>query len=516
MGLVSSVFGGIGRAIDDLMSGAGNIGSSISYLTGRTGRLLQEGAEESIKRNGRILNRQEQARGVFNRTTLKGQIVQERLAMQGPAPLTSVKDAVNTLASQDRRYATNTTKYEKALASRARARSFLGKRLAPAAALIGGGYIGGAIMRNIVDERKAYYGEEAYTARYGEGGERAASLIETAGLVVGGSALIGKDPISGTAKLAKRLSKKSRHKAIRSRIIEREAEKRALGKVGPVASVEERVKRNSRITPGMRKSMEAPVTRRQRRIARQLRDETLGRADKVVPMGTTGRYSVGQKTIPGAPPRRRYRDMPEDRRINAADQLEGEYIQASARRNAEDNYKRQLESEAKKQFRREQKTFNKTLRKERKSLEKELKKKNVSLTPEMKNLKERVGRQTKLVKQNQRRAGLYTTPLLAAGAVGGVAAVALYPEPMTAIALTAGIGALAAPGAVGFALRHKAALGVAAATVATGAAIGMNTPQYAAAEGNIQEVNYARQSATQKLNYSTAGLVQAIHNNRRM
>ena len=516
MGLISKVFRGIGSTIDDMMSGAGNVGASVSYLTGRTGRLLQEGAEESIRRNGRILNRQQQARGVFNRTTLKGQIVQERLAMQGPAPLTSVKDAVNTLASQDRRYATNTTKYEKALASRARAKSFLGYRAAPAAALIGGGYIGGAMMRNVVEQRKAYYGEEMYASRYGEGGERAASLIETAGLVVGGSALLGMDPVSGTAKLAKRLSKKSRHQAIRSRILEREANRRTLEKVGPVASVEERVRRNSRVTPGMRKSMEAPVTRRQRRIARQLRDETLGRADQVVPMGTTGRYSSGQRTIPGAKPRRGYRDMPEDRRVNAANQLEGRYMQASSRRNAEVNFRRQIESEAKKQFRREQKTFNKTLRKERKLLEKELGQKNMPLTPEMKNLRERVGRQNKLIKQNSRLAGLYSGPLVAAGAVGLGTAAVLAPDPMITIGTSVALGAAMAPRAVGFALRHKAALGVAGATVATGAAIGMNMPQYAAAEGNIQEVNYARQSATQKLNYSTAGLVQAIHNNRRM
>jgi hypothetical protein len=51
MGLISNVFRGIGSTIDDMMSGAGNVGASISYLTGRTGRLLREGAEESIARN---------------------------------------------------------------------------------------------------------------------------------------------------------------------------------------------------------------------------------------------------------------------------------------------------------------------------------------------------------------------------------------------------------------------------------------------------------------------------------
>jgi hypothetical protein len=233
-------------------------------------------------------------------------------------------------------------------------------------------------------------------------------------------------------------------------------------------------------------------------------------------MGTTGRYSTGQRIIPGAKPRRRYRDMPEDRLDNAASQLGGKYEQASARRNAEVKFRRQIESEAKKYNREDQKAFNKALRKERKLVEKELKRKDVPLTPEMEKLKKGVTRQHELIKQNSRLAGLYMGPLVIAGAAGLGATAVLSPDPMTTIATSAVFGAITTPKAVAFALRHKAALGVAGATVATGAAIGMNTPQYASAEGDIQEVSYARQSATQKLNYSTAGLVQAIHNNRRM
>jgi hypothetical protein len=44
----------------------------------------------------------------------------------------------------------------------------------------------------------------------------------------------------------------------------------------------------------------------------------------------------------------------------------------------------------------------------------------------------------------------------------------------------------------------------------------MNITPSPAAEGNIEEVIPARQSAIRRLNYSTAGLVQSIHNNRRM
>ena len=59
-------------------------------------------------------------------------------------------------------------------------------------------------------------------------------------------------------------------------------------------------------------------------------------------------------------------------------------------------------------------------------------------------------------------------------------------------------------------------VGVAAATIATGAAIGGSIPAPAAAEGNIEEVMYNKTSPVRKLTYSTAGLVQSIHNNRRM
>lgn len=529
MGLISKVFRGIGSTIDDMMSGAGNVGASVSYLTGRTGRLLQEGAEESIRRNGRILNRQEQARGVFNRTTLKGQIVQERLAMQGPAPLTRVKDAVNTLASQDIRYATNTTKYEKALASRARAKSFLGYRVAPAAALIGGGYIGGAMMRNVVEQRKAYYGEEMYASRYGEGGERAASLIETAGLVLGGSALFGMDPVSGTAKLVARRKEYYKYGALvkkQSKEIKKvkremafEAKKQAMrnakmeqlrGPTGPLKSVKRIDDSTTLIMPisakkryplfntgeimdPRRGSVDSLISRfKANRAARRARKDFVGGFQP----HTTG---TGR-------PARRQRVVKSQRRDRQAQRLadeasEGAYNESLARSRFKDTMRaeKRVIKDRYKEMRQSAKGRNHEQNLER-----------------IERLQKQKAKFIKGMESKKRMAGLYSGSILGtAAAVGGAGAI-LYPEPMTAIALTAGIGTIMAPKAVGFALRHKAAVAVAGATVATGAAIGMNTPRYAAAEGNIQEVNYARQSATQKLNYSTAGLVQAIHNNRRM
>lgn len=55
---------------------------------------------------------------------------------------------------------------------------------------------------------------------------------------------------------------------------------------------------------------------------------------------------------------------------------------------------------------------------------------------------------------------------------------------------------------------------VGAATVA-GAYIGTNTARYPAAEGNITEIQ-DQSSVVRKLNYSTAGLTQALHYNRKV
>ena len=51
--------------------------------------------------------------------------------------------------------------------------------------------------------------------------------------------------------------------------------------------------------------------------------------------------------------------------------------------------------------------------------------------------------------------------------------------------------------------------------MAAGAAFSMNRPMYPAAEGNITDVQYNRSSVVSRMNFSTAGLTQALYNNRK-
>jgi hypothetical protein len=66
----------------------------------------------------------------------------------------------------------------------------------------------------------------------------------------------------------------------------------------------------------------------------------------------------------------------------------------------------------------------------------------------------------------------------------------------------------------GFIVKHRAPIAAAGVAIGAGAAIGMSVPSPAAAEGQIESIQYDKQSPIQKLNYSTAGIVQSIHNNR--
>lgn len=110
--------------------------------------------------------------------------------------------------------------------------------------------------------------------------------------------------------------------------------------------------------------------------------------------------------------------------------------------------------------------------------------------------------------------------LTAAGvtAGAGVAAGALYAPGLTAIVALAPEVAKAFPitrAAGRFVARYPVSSMLGVGALGAGAAIGMSRTHYPAAEGNISDVSYGRESATTKLNYSTAGIVQSIHNNRR-
>jgi hypothetical protein len=118
--------------------------------------------------------------------------------------------------------------------------------------------------------------------------------------------------------------------------------------------------------------------------------------------------------------------------------------------------------------------------------------------------------------------GVHTIPLgtaIIAGAAGAsVLGAADSPFGLGMAIASVGLGLTLSPAgkAIGkFVTKYPVESIAGAGALTAGAAIGLSRQHYAAAEGNIEDVSYARESATSKLNYSTAGIVQSIHNNRR-
>jgi hypothetical protein len=582
--LLSSAARGIGKLADNIVDDTGSIGASIDYLTGKTGRLLKEGAEESIRRNGRILNREEQARGLFNRTVLRGEIVRKRMTSAGSfflqgrlatptepvrapflprvprrftVPLTPMPEVrpgmaipkspprpiareMQARAFIDPRYRTNTTKYEKALASRSRARKFLFGRVAPAAGLIGGGYIGGAVMRNITEQRKAFYGEEMYASRYGEGGERAASLIENAGLVFGVGAALGITPVSGVARFGKKMfgrrgfitgarlgirsftrQIRDRGRVTRSMRYESQKETMRQVKTAPI--------------PGqygpMRVIRRIDETTTLRTFAEMKKRYPLFNVDEVMAPGTGTIDSIPSRVRARRARRRARKEFDEEFEPHMTGTSRPARRQREVKSQRRDRQRQRLESEAAEGAYREslaRDRFSDILRAEKAPIKEAFRQRmkrggakgygheeNVKkLTTGLKE-RAKTGRKNamKLLKANQNFLGPITATAVGVGAAGLTLGLTLGAEPTT-IAATAAAG-LAIKSA-GFIKRHPAGVALTAATLTSGAAIGMNITPSPAAEGNIEEIVPARQSAVRRLNYSTAGLVQSIHNNRRM
>jgi len=118
--------------------------------------------------------------------------------------------------------------------------------------------------------------------------------------------------------------------------------------------------------------------------------------------------------------------------------------------------------------------------------------------------------------------GVNSTPLATAAVVGAVGTIGLsqadtpFGLGVTAGALGLGLSITPLGKGIGkFVSKYPAESLAGVGALTAGAAIGMRRSHYASAEGNIEDVSYERESATSKLNYSTAGLVQSIHNNRR-
>lgn len=138
---------------------------------------------------------------------------------------------------------------------------------------------------------------------------------------------------------------------------------------------------------------------------------------------------------------------------------------------------------------------------------------------------QRIYAQNRLKRANQRldASNIFGANFLAAGgiaAAAGFATGSLYMGLPATVALTALVTevpkAFPMTRAAGrFIAKYPISSTLGVGALATGAAIGMSKTHYPAAEGNISDVSYSRESATTKLNYSTAGIVQSIHNNRR-
>lgn len=97
----------------------------------------------------------------------------------------------------------------------------------------------------------------------------------------------------------------------------------------------------------------------------------------------------------------------------------------------------------------------------------------------------------------------------ALGAAGGIA----LANPLATAASTAVLGAIPAARLIKNNIGGTALI---AGGIGLGAGFAMNRPIYPAGEGNITNVSYDRSSTVNRLNYSTAGLVQALYSNRKV
>lgn len=132
------------------------------------------------------------------------------------------------------------------------------------------------------------------------------------------------------------------------------------------------------------------------------------------------------------------------------------------------------------------------------------------------------------LKQNSLQPGLAGRLGLVAGVAGAGTVgfgMSFAQDPMGFIGSGVAMGALASAGihkwskgkygAFAFIGRHPAAVGIGVGAAAAGGAFGAGRPAYATSEGNIISAEHESESVVSKMNYNTAGLTLALHNNRR-
>jgi hypothetical protein len=442
------------------------------------------------------------------------------------------------------------------MASRARARSLIGRRLLPAAGFVGAGMMVGSYIENRAQERRAYYGQEGYTARYGTSADTAASIARGAGYFLGAQTLMGINPFQGAARLGSRVASATRHRsklfAARMSVSDSATQAERFGQMRRAVAADRLVSPRVRVSrptgsysnmtrgeidragfsliPGAEAEARAYA---QRRVQAHIRS-----IDPSSPTGMTGLKVTGtgrparRQTVVNSERRVRQRERRKQEVYNEAYNRKASAIISKQSQQASVNvYNQQrgvergaLRSRVRRRIkdqtldRTENRLFDGGYRTE------QIRVSSVAMQPN-KPTRDRLARIDKRISQSDKAtekfklAGFNLNVFgkgTAVAALAGVAGATVGSYPIETVLGGAVAGAvLAGPPAVGgFILKHRAPLLAAGAVVGTGAAIGMNMPAPAAAEGQIESIQYDRQSPIQKLNYSTAGIVQSIHNNR--
>lgn len=549
------VAGGLGAAASAGSRAGGGASDVLSYLTGSTARRIEVESARTIQTQRQVhrITAADRAspsigHGGFNRPP-EPRILSQR-----------EQDAYNFDKSLGRVYGpgrpTNTQGLQDAMASRARARSIIGRKLIPAAGFVGAGFTAGAYIENRAQERRAYYGQEGYTARYGTSAETAASITRGAGYFLGAQTLLGINPFQGAARLGTRLVSGAKHRAklysARMSAFDSATRAERFGQLRRAVTADRLVNPRVRVSrptgsysnmtrgeidragfsliPGAEAEARAYAQRRVQAHTRSI--------DPTSPTGMTGLKVTGtgrparRQTVVNSERRVRQRERRKQEVYDEAYNRKASTIIGKQSRQAAVNVSKQqraIEREAvRSRVRRRIKdqTLDRT---ENRLIDGGYRTEQVRVSSVAmqanKPTRDRVARIDKRIAQSDKAsekfklAGFNMNVFGKGGlAVAGTAyaGAMIASNPFAAATTIAGTAVLFGGYKVaGFVSRNTTPLAAAGVTIAAGAAIANSLPTPTAVEGDITSVEYDRQSPVQKLNYSTAGLVQSIHNNRR-
>jgi len=520
------IVGGVGGAARAGVGAGRGVGDVLSYITGRTGKLIDLETARTIKTQGNALRitASDRAQQTFYNTVRRGR---SEFAAQ-PRILSQREQAAynfDVAGGRVRGPITNTQGLQDAMASRARARSLIGRRLLPAAGFVGAGMMAGSYIENRAQERRAYYGQEGYTARYGTSADTAASIARGAGYFLGAQTLMGINPFQGAARLGSRVVNtakfRARTAAARSRL--EGAERfgamrnavRAERAANPIVRPRGRFKnlddgelRRSQFNPGDPYNKGSSLSDR---LLHKRHTEAHDYATRRVQSHIRG--TQPHMTGTGRPSRRQAA-VNTERRARQRERTKQEIYDEAYRRRASAISARETQQAEFAAFR----TKTRQAVKERMSslaqqrATSALNMKMPMTDPAVQSRIARIDKRT--AKESMQIAG-FNLNVFGRGAVAtalaGTGAAYVASNPIGTAVVTGGLAGIMKGG---FIVKHRVPIAAAGVAIGAGAAIGMNVPAPAAAEGQIESIQYDRQSPIQKLNYSTAGIVQSIHNNR--